>query len=1106
MHRQINLNKKNSYHIELHRNRREVLAEIPKEFITNIEYSSSTYPTMTIEIPDKIHRSGKDHEVLLYNQIKGKMFIIIDINGVKERFIIDEDIEIEETKDGKLKKLTAYGYEKTTEKKTLLISSGATRQLYRPKNEQVEVSDGILNWFEEQTGWKVNHVDELARKELGLYYVTKDELLFENFEKDVKKNEIIWEKDVVIDVPDKAINMTISYPNMRTIDGNGNVLKTETIAHTFSNLPYNVRKIQAVYTSDTDYLFGITYTITYKNNTTQTHKFSFANVADLKMEAPSISLNYETNELKEHYTTKYRFFEQCSTKWYNFLQSEVSEAFDCVFEFDNYNMELNVYAKETYGTNNGLYLDWTHIEKINKTFKTGDVVSRLYIESPNTSIVEENPLGTEYVECFDYYINSGIMSQSLIDALKNYDVLLEQKQVEFLTIKLEKNKVDQLLTKKNSEHLALNERYKAENAILTGYIKAGNQSNLQAQQSEVVEKLDSEIQAIMLEIQELKDKSNEYLEKMTNIGVEIKKENAMLNGNKVFTEEDILELDDYIIEGATTNDYYTVALSLYNHAVELIKDMNSVYIDFSMSTYDFMKKIAHPQGWQKFIRLGEKIEINDKDVADNEGFVQLHGYSISPRDDSMSGLKFTNNKEPISDIKTISDIGRQSNATTHMTDFYKEVWKDAQNNNVHVANIIQNGLDVAAQVVRGKGTVNRVDISESGIYIIDAQDENKQLYLGSGLISFTLDRWKTSKLAIDTNGVIADSLIGKVILGQQLYIGNENNTVVINPNGMSIYDPLAVQEERIFLGIENNKAVLRLHSADGNNKLVLSEQGIYQVFPVQARDSFDRYNSFKVPFYLPTSLQRLDEARLILNLEKFRAYSKAMSTQPESTDTKTSLSGGATTVNTTSASGGATTVNTTSASGGATTVNTTSNNGGGGSTTPTSSQSGATHSPSGTAIDPTGQGNPSIQNHVHQTDTRHTHTVTVNYPAHSHTLSVNIPNHTHTLNVNIPNHTHDLNVNIPNHTHDISVTIPSHSHNIEYGIYEFPTLPTVRILLDGVVIDDNVTTNQSIDLSNKFTYLGGTHNLEIVSLTKTGNVDGLGRASLDLFVSGFVSY
>ena len=103
----------------------------------------------------------------------------------------------------------------------------------------------------------------------------------------------------------------------------------------------------------------------------------------------------------------------------------------------------------------------------------------------------------------------------------------------------------------------------------------------------------------MKEIQDLKDESNNYLERMTNIGVEITKENAVLNGNKIFTQEDILELDDYIIEGAVTNDYYTVSLSLYNHAVELIKDMNSVYIDFSMSVYDFMKKIAYLCGVKK---------------------------------------------------------------------------------------------------------------------------------------------------------------------------------------------------------------------------------------------------------------------------------------------------------------------------------------------------------------------------------------------------------------------------------------------------------------------------------------------------------------------------
>ena len=43
-------------------------------------------------------------------------------------------------------------------------------------------------------------------------------------------------------------------------------------------------------------------------------------------------------------------------------------------------MEISVYDKKTYGTNNGLYLGWDHIKQINKTHKVGEVVSRLYVE------------------------------------------------------------------------------------------------------------------------------------------------------------------------------------------------------------------------------------------------------------------------------------------------------------------------------------------------------------------------------------------------------------------------------------------------------------------------------------------------------------------------------------------------------------------------------------------------------------------------------------------------------------------------------------------------------------------------------------------------------
>ncbi len=1149
MYRPISLKKENNLLFELYRNRRETIGEIDPKYVTSIEYELHNFTTLTLEIPNKLHRNGKDCDYYIYDVIKGKMIIVMNFNGEMSKFIVDDNIEVVEKQNGKTKKLKAYSYEKALDKKTLLISDGATRQLYRPKDETVEVSEGILNWFEAQTGWKVGHVDELARKETMLYYTNESMVLFDNIEKQgLNFGDTIWERYVNISVPDRAINMVVSYPEMETYDNNNNLWKRESISHTFANLPYTITHISAKYTTSDNYKYGITYEITYEYEDskgakqTQKHEYNygFANITNLKWVGRDITLTHETNKLEEHLNTKYRFFEQCSTKWYQFLTKDVANAFNCVFLFDSYNSTINVYNKDTFGTNNGLYMGWEFISSVNKTHKVGDIVSRLYIESPNTSISEENPLGTEYVECFDYYKKSGIMSDDLVVALDKYDTLVNQKQIEFLQVKLEKTKVDQKLTKAESELLSLQEKLRAENAILTAYIKANNNQQAQEIQSGVVANLEKEISDKLSEIQGYKDTSNGHSQAMVQIGIDIQKENAVLDGNKIFTQEDLLELDDYIIEGSISNDYYTIPISLYNYGVEEVKKLNDVAIDFTITARNFVDKIVHPKGWSYYIKVGEKVEIDDREVVDKDGFVQIYGFKFSPSKNELSSLKFTNNKEQTTAVKTISDIGRQLNSTSNMTSYWKDVWKDASSNNVYVSQLIEQGLDLAAQVARGKNTINRIDISEAGIYIIDNVDDNKQVYLGSSLIAITTDRWKTSRTAIDADGVVAQTLMGKVILGDKLYIGNDEETIVIKPNGISLYDSNALQSERIFLGLETQangikKAVLRLHSADGNNKLVLSEKGIYQVFPVQARDSFDRYNSFKVSFYLPTSLQRLDEARLILNLEKFRAYSKAMSTQPSETQGFATASGGQYSTTRTSAGGGQYTATKTSTNGGQYTTTKTSTNGGQYTTTRTSSNGGRYTTTKSTEMNAviakdattgrpqgitSGNLNNDFYNHHHVLDTdiflhrhdvtisipNHTHDVTITVPNHTHDVTITVPNHTHDVTVDIPNHAHDVTIDIPSHTHNVDVTIPSHSHDIVYGIYEYQQMPTVRILLDGVVIADNISTTGQFDLSNSFTYLGGTHNLEIVSLSKPGNTEGLGRASLDLFVSGFVSY
>ena len=1127
------------YSFTLMKNRHEEWGEIPKEYVQSVVYSQGTPTQMNIEIPSKIVYMNKQIDFELYSAVRGKMQIIMELNGEKSRFIIDDNIKTKSTKQGKTKTLVAYSFEKTLDKKNFIIPEGATRQLYRPKGEKVEVSDGILNWFEEQTNFTVGHVDELARKEMGLYNETETlELITNRTVERVEKGGLLWSKTMSLDIGDKPLTFTIVYTDMKSY--NGDLLqKKETISHTFSNLPYGVKKIEARYSSDSDYRYGVTYTVTYLNDTKQEFKFGFANVHQLRVFFPKIDLTYETGRMSTHLTTKYRYFEANSASWTT-IMGLVEEAFDCICVYDSYNQVLDVYDKSTFGEETGIVLNYDNaIAQIEETHKLQDVVTRLYVESSNVSIAEENPLGTEYVEDFSYYIENDIMSQSLTKALVKYNKLVDEKNIEFMQLKLDKNSNDQMITKRQSELSSLQGRYKAENAILTGYIKAGDQPQKQKEQSLVVTQLEKDIEKKMNTIQTLKDRSDSLFAQMTQIGIDIQKENASYNGAKIFTSKDLEELEDYIIESSISNDYYTLAYSLYQHALEVIADMNKVYVDFSMTTYEFLSKIITPSAWNNHIKIGIRLdlEVEDVNIADDEGKLQLYGFTFKPNQTdfgSVSDLKFTNNKKPkATSIKTIGDISKKTSQLATMTNFWKDTWADSASNNVAVEKLLTEGLDAAAQVVRGKGTSNKIDISEAGIYISDAEDENKQIYYGSGLISITQDKWKTSTLAIDSSGIMAETIIGKLILGAKMEIGNEDNTFVIDPHGLTIYDPSAKQEERIFLGIDKGKATFRLHSKDGNNKLVLSEDGIYQVFPVQARDSFDYQNSFRVNFYLPKSLQRLDEAQLMFNLEKFRTYSKGATVADSSVIgttaltnggvSKTTSDGGAVSKTVTSKSVAKTTSSATSSSGGQTTVSTTS--GGGGYAKPSSTTNtivlGTRQTSRPAGSDNGDPGNIHMGSHTHTVFIpNHQHNFSVTVPSHTHSVSVKVPSHSHSVSVTIPSHSHDVTYNVPAHSHKIdisahshivNVTIPSHSHEVIHGIYDYPNLAQCDLYIDGVRILENVAGDRNINIAQYIKKdgngsYGGTHTLEVRSKSTTHNPQGLGRANISIFISGFVSF
>lgn len=1105
--------KENECKLVLMRNRREELMHVDTKLIDSVEFNVKEPAKMTIKVPSHISRNGEQLPYPLYTAVQGKMQLILNINNIKYRFLIEE-ISESVTKNISTKTLTCYEWQYTLQNLNFLIGDPVvTRQLYRGSN-QLEVSEGILDWFEQYcTGWKVAYVDQKAQQELTMCADSQKIELYKNrivdpVKVNTKEDNQNWliNKDVTIDIGDKPLNMSISW-DCEIYDGSGKLYLSTTSTHDFKNLPYAIENIKAEYVSNANYMYGIQYTLTYKNGVTDTKTFKFLNCKGLKLKAKTVNIVYELGEWSENWVTKYRTFESQSCSWTTML-SQVEEAFDCIITFNSYEQTISVYDKDSFGEEVGLMLTFDNaLKEIGKQKKISDVISRLYIESSNTSIASVNPLGTEYVESFEYYKKHNIMSDELKQSIEDYEKLVEEKDVEFMTLNSQKRTKDQTLTLKNSRLVSLQGQYTAENAILTSYIKSCNDAEdskksewakKQEAQQAIVTGIESEIETLLKEIQTLKDEIESLQEAMTQIGISIKKENAVYNNKKLFTDDLLLELSDYVVESSLSDDVYLTSSALYSHAVKTLEDMQSVYIDFTISAdVDFLSRLQTANGFSNFIFLGAKIMVEDKsgELSDDDGMVTLYGYTYSPKENKISNLQFTNNKTaPISSIRTIGNIAKQANATKNLTDFYKATWEDTRKNNVDVGKLINEGLDLASQKVRSRTEKNVIEMDEAGIFLIDATDNNNQLALINDLICMTTDRWKTSKIAISPEGIMAEQLLGQIILSEEVYVGNSDNTFKILPEGLYVYDQNSSHELRVFLGIKDGKAKLELYSSSGDNSLVLSENGIYSCYQISDRDSFDYNNSFKSYFYVPATLEKTFEAKLVVRLEKFRAYSKASksktinltSTETKSFESKTTGGSGTIAVNISGVTGGAgfTTV-TGSGKSTSQSYNFTTGSYGG-------VVSGTTSSPYGSANED--QGNIDMNSHYHWFKLSHTHATSADCGSHSHSINL-------TGSASANTHTHTFTV--PTHSHGI--IMPSHDHDLNYGIFEHSTIPTCKVYLNGV--DLGVTMNQekeyTIDITDKFKSLKkGMNAIEI----KTTNTTGLGRASFTLFWGGYFNY
>ncbi|UNC92704.1 phage tail protein [Candidatus Contubernalis alkalaceticus] len=504
----------------------------------------------------------------------------------------------------------------------------------------------------------------------------------------------------------------------------------------------------------------------------------------------SWSLDVDSFSARPDLINKIRNIEVKETNIFEFLIEEIQTNFGCVFLFDTEQKKIILRSIEEIGVNRGLYLsEKNYIKAINKQINHDEIITRLYcFGKDNINFCNVNITGEPYIEDFSFYKTTEFMSQDLIDALNNYDVLLETEFEIFTTKKNElgihlstkDNLENDLVDKINELHeiqddindrIASNESYSDLNIDL-----AAKEIEVLTIQSEINHSTFEETQntASGLEVKEMLQKHpefdyegispidnniNEKIIEILNVRNYLKKENH-------FTPEQLAELDYFVREEVWQDSSIENAEDLFNEGKIKLQKLSQPKIQFSIDSIDFLQILEKNLDKSKLI-LGDLINICFKKFGIDIK-VRLVGY-IHDYDNKKLTLEFSNKDSLDDPYNYFVDLQKNAIKTSKTVDVSKHQWDKSEENESLINNLINNNLNTATQKVLA-GSNQDVQIDRQGIWLTKRLNEiiePEQMRIINNMIVLSDDYFQTAKTAISPAGVNSQVVYGKMIVGEQ---------------------------------------------------------------------------------------------------------------------------------------------------------------------------------------------------------------------------------------------------------------------------------------------------------------------------------------------------
>ena len=584
---------------------------------------------------------------------------------------------------------------------------------------------------------------------------------------------------------------------------------------------------------------------------------------------------WNIGEVNGDVAKKYRTFEGVSTELnaLAFLQENMQDAYECIFHFDTINRRIDVYDQNNYFAETQIHI--TKADVINTlTISEGseDLYTALNVQGDeNLNISPVNPIGTNVIYNFDYYLDW--MTDHLREKVVAWQELVASKESEYydlnlayyenltsqsdLNSEIDRIKIQIEMYQRCRDNIVANDS----TATVPSYNKVieengGVPVGVQNELADTLAEIDTLIINAKNDLAQAKADLDDATADISGLLDSIVAIHECVAITSYFTETEYNELSNYIYEGSYTDEYISITSimtysekfqqmkTLYDRAVTRLGRISEPTQEFSMDVENFLFAKEFEE-WSEQLETGclINVELEVDDVA----LLFLSNITVNYADKSLQmtfGNRFSRFDPKAIFNGVLGDIKKSTNSINYIKEILYPV-KDGE-------------FDMMKEAIESSGILTKnaalssanqeIIIDDTGILgrtlLENGEYDPKQIKITNKTIVFTDDGWETANTAVgsflfnnpftgeveERYGVIADTLVGSIVLSEEVGIYNTNNSITLDNNGFTLTsdytsgDPsrMVFTIQKKLLDDEGNEYYAKQLYIDDDGNLVLN--------------------------------------------------------------------------------------------------------------------------------------------------------------------------------------------------------------------------------------------------------------------------------------------